>query len=80
MVQPGQGEVGGGSLPEVSLPTYLLNIRPVRGSLEALAHQLRTGKPAVLGYLKNNYYCLDVRTLLPGEEEQLLTAFANLAK
>jgi L-seryl-tRNA(Ser) seleniumtransferase len=39
-----------------------------------LAYQLRTGTPAVLGRLRDGKLVLDVRTILPHQEVELVNA------
>jgi L-seryl-tRNA(Ser) seleniumtransferase len=75
------GAMGGGSLAEEVLRSAGVAILgPVEGqseggdSVEALAHRLRTGDPAVLGRIYEGRLLLDVRTVLPGEEAALVDA------
>ena len=46
--------VGGGSLPEVELPTVALEVEPQRCSAASLQERLRDCDPALLGYLREN--------------------------
>jgi L-seryl-tRNA(Ser) seleniumtransferase len=71
-VIPGLSTVGGGSLPGETLPTGLLALRAP--SPDDLAHRLRTGEPAVVGRIEGGQFILDPRTVLPGEEQDLLSA------
>jgi L-seryl-tRNA(Ser) seleniumtransferase len=66
----GRSAVGGGTLPEVTLPTTLLALPP--GDADALAARLRDGEPAVVGRIEDGRVVLDPRTVLPGEDEVLL--------
>jgi L-seryl-tRNA(Ser) seleniumtransferase len=71
-VREGRSAVGGGSLPEVTLPTRLLALPgPDR---EGLAERLRRGDPAVVARIEEGLLVLDPRTVLPGEDEALLSA------
>ncbi|MBI5069319.1 MAG: L-seryl-tRNA(Sec) selenium transferase [Deltaproteobacteria bacterium] len=71
-VREGRSAVGGGSLPEVTLPTRLLALPgPER---EKLAERLRRGDPAVVARIEEGLLVLDPRTVLPGEDEPLLGA------
>ncbi len=63
------GETGGGSLPEQPLASYGLEIRGL--SVETLTRALRAQNPAVIGRIHQGGLLLDLRTLLPGEEELL---------
>src|SRR6266568_5113111 len=64
--------VGGGSLPEVTLPTRVLAI-PSRAP-DALAARLRRGEPAVIGRIEDGALVLDPRAVDPAEDEALLRA------
>ncbi|MEB3224030.1 MAG: L-seryl-tRNA(Sec) selenium transferase [Candidatus Sericytochromatia bacterium] len=70
----GASTVGGGTLPGVELPTVLVGLRPVHGSLDALARALRTGRPAVVGRAADGWLWIDPRTLLEGDEARLVQA------
>ena len=84
-VVDGQSTVGGGSLPDETLPTRLLAIRPleahnkraghsVTAAVGAIAARLRLASPPVVGRVDRGRLLLDPRTVLPGEEEVLLEA------
>ncbi|MDQ2741017.1 MAG: L-seryl-tRNA(Sec) selenium transferase [Chloroflexota bacterium] len=65
----GRSTVGGGSLPVETLPTTLLRLP---ASLDSA--RLRKGKPPVIALLRESRVLLDLRTVLPGQEDQLLRA------
>lgn len=71
----GRSKVGGGSLPEETLPTTLLALpgEPVR-----LAAQLRTGSPAVVARVQDDRVVLDLRTVLPSQEPPLAARLREL--
>lgn len=75
IVEEGRSMIGGGSLPEESLPTRLVAF-PASSftgrSLTAVASALRTGSPPVVARVERNRLLLDPRTVLPGEEPALL--------
>ncbi|MBI1885622.1 MAG: L-seryl-tRNA(Sec) selenium transferase [Chloroflexi bacterium] len=66
-VVDGRSMVGGGSLPEESLPTKLIAIDGESGWVTQLARRLRTGDPPVVGRIEKDALLLDPRTL--GREE-----------
>ena len=69
--------VGGGSLPGQRLESYALALSPLSGEdLDALARRLRLGKPAVFGRIERDRLLLDLRTVLPEDDERLLEAIA----
>ncbi|MHB1131960.1 MAG: L-seryl-tRNA(Sec) selenium transferase [Chloroflexota bacterium] len=71
--------VGGGSLPGQTLPSRALALAETdlatHGlSVAALAARLRAGKPAVVARAEDERLLLDARTVLPEEDEELLSA------
>ncbi|MBJ93593.1 MAG: L-seryl-tRNA(Sec) selenium transferase [Rickettsiales bacterium] len=71
---------GGGSSALLSLPSTAVSLSSAVRSEEQLAESLRRGEPAVLGRIERGRVLLDVRTLLPGDQERLLVAVARLAE
>jgi L-seryl-tRNA(Ser) seleniumtransferase len=72
-VVDGRSMVGGGSLPEESLPTKLLAIG---GAVDvtSLARRLRLGDPPVVARVERDTLLLDPRTVDPGEDGALVAA------
>jgi len=71
-VREGRSAVGGGTLPEVTLPTWLLALPP--GSPDRDAARLRRADTPVVGRIEEDRLVLDPRTVLPGEDALLLAA------
>lgn len=67
-----QGEVGGGSRPGEALPAWAVALEPA-GELEAF---LRGWRVPILGRIHRGKLLLDVRTLLPGDGEEIAAALA----
>jgi L-seryl-tRNA(Ser) seleniumtransferase len=72
--------VGGGSLPDQAMKTYVLEVVPAELSDEALSLRLRTGDPAVLGRLRSGKLILDIRTVFPTQEESLTEAVTRATR
>jgi L-seryl-tRNA(Ser) seleniumtransferase len=70
-VVPGRSTVGGGSLPEETLPTSLLALDVPHPN--AFADRLREADPPIVARVENDYVMIDPRTVLPGQEETLLS-------
>jgi L-seryl-tRNA(Ser) seleniumtransferase len=70
----GLSMIGGGSLPEESLPTKLLAIEGDGAQLSEVARLLRTGEPAVVGRMEDGMLLLDPRTVFPAQDEALISA------
>jgi L-seryl-tRNA(Ser) seleniumtransferase len=66
----GESTIGGGSLPGETLPTKLLAVCGPE-SPDSLAARLRAGDPPVIGRIERDRFVLDLRTVLPEEDELL---------
>lgn len=64
--------VGGGSLPEQPMRTWVVEIRAHDLSEEQLALGLRKAKQAVLGRVREGVLVLDVRTVFEDQEDALV--------
>jgi len=69
--------IGGGSLPEESLPTALVAVPGDGAYVSDLARRLRLGEPPVVARIERDALLLDPRTFLPGEEAALLRALTT---
>lgn len=76
-VCPDEAFVGGGSLPDQALKTWVLEVQPAHRSDADFAQRLRTGTPAVVARLRNDKLLLDLRTVFPEQEPALLQAVKN---
>ena len=77
-VVEGESTVGGGSLPDESIPTYLLELQVKSASKFLLA--LRKNNPPIIARTENDKVLLDPRTVLPAQEGALLVGLKNLLK
>ncbi|MGK7311181.1 MAG: L-seryl-tRNA(Sec) selenium transferase [Candidatus Longimicrobiales bacterium M2_2A_002] len=73
VVEPASGVVGGGAYPGVELPGFAAGI-DTDAAPDALAGQLRAGEPPVVGRVRDGTFWLDLRTVHPREEEELVAA------
>jgi len=69
-------QIGGGSTPGEELPTTVLVIRKLAGSPDAGARRLRLNTPSVFCRIENDALVFDPRTLLQGQESELVAAIA----
>jgi L-seryl-tRNA(Ser) seleniumtransferase len=74
------GEVGGGSLPGLALPSRAVAIGAEGWEPDRIARVLRCADPAVVGRIEKDRYLLDVRSLLEGEEERIARAASILSQ
>jgi len=74
-VVDGRSMIGGGSLPEESLPTRLLALGgDVPAGVETLARRLRRGDPPVIARIERDLLLLDPRTVDPRQDRVLVAA------
>lgn len=76
-VRAGESTVGGGSLPEETLPTSLLTLSKLPA--DALSTRLRLGQPSVVARIVDDALCFDPRTVLPDQDDALLNAISTAA-
>lgn len=67
-------QTGGGTMPKAEFPSIALQITPREMGLEKLAGHLRAGDPAVVGYLQEDRFHLNVRTVFPDQDARLTRA------
>jgi L-seryl-tRNA(Ser) seleniumtransferase len=68
--------VGGGTAPGRDLPSFALSIE-ADGGADALMSRLRGADPPVIGRIADDRVVLDVRTILPDEDEAFAAAVAG---
>ena len=73
----GESAAGGGSLPGHALPTLLIALA---GPASRIATALRRGDPPVIARIEEDACCIDPRTVLRGEDEQLIDAVEAAVK
>lgn len=61
ILEIGGTEIGGGSAPGETLPTWRTGLKS--SSADSLAHRLRTGVPSILGRIERGLVWLDPRTM-----------------
>jgi L-seryl-tRNA(Ser) seleniumtransferase len=71
-VLPCASAVGGGSLPGETLPSFAAS--PQSPNPDELARRLRLGATPVVARIADERLLLDVRTVLPGQDEELIGA------
>ncbi len=83
-VAQGKSEVGGGSLPGSTLPTWLLYITPAPPAqgkkVRGLAAALKASEHPILGRIEKDALLLDPRTVLPDEDAVVLSALKSLPR
>lgn len=70
-VVPDETEMGSGSLPGRSIPTYSLQVKPESVSPDEFGRRLRLGDPPVFTRITEESVRFDLRTVFRGEEKIL---------
>ena len=71
-VGQGKAQIGGGTLPRSTLPSCTVDLRPPDLSLAGFADRLRHGDPPVIGYIASGRFKIDLRTVFPFQDEDLI--------
>ncbi|HEX7998429.1 MAG TPA: L-seryl-tRNA(Sec) selenium transferase [Pyrinomonadaceae bacterium] len=74
----GTSAVGGGAAPTAQLRTLLLSLSHTRFSATALEETLRRSQPPVIARIGEDRVLLDLRTVAPDEEAELLAALVAI--
>ena len=67
-------KVGGGTLPRSKMPSVTIEIVPGNCSPLEFASRLRSATPPVIGYVANDCFRLDVRTIFPEQDDLVVAA------
>jgi len=80
--EPTRATIGGGSLPQETLPSWGLVLAPVSDDAEqsaaAMARRLRGRDRPVVGRIEQNAFWLDLRTVEPEDDDELRSALRSL--
>jgi L-seryl-tRNA(Ser) seleniumtransferase len=74
----GHSAVGGGSAPTTHPPTALVALTHARHTSSALDSALRASRPPVVARIVEDRVVIDLRTVAPAEESELIEALALL--
>ena len=70
----GTVKVGGGTLPRSVMSSITIDIFPENCSVHDLASTLRRSIPPVIGYVANERFKLDLRTIFPQQDDAVVDA------
>src|SRR6184192_4472035 len=76
----GKAQVGGGSLPHAVISSVTLDLLPHKISVEDFAATLRRGSPPIVGYVAGGKFKLDLRTIFPRQDAQVVSALRSAAQ
>ncbi|WP_394174921.1 L-seryl-tRNA(Sec) selenium transferase [Guptibacillus hwajinpoensis] len=75
----GTSQVGGGTMPAVELPTYILSIASSSFSVNELEERLRTHTSPVITRINGDRILMDFRTVTESEEDVILDTLMEIA-
>jgi L-seryl-tRNA(Ser) seleniumtransferase len=64
--------------PNRQLPTWCVSLRPATMSVDRLSAALRAGEPSVVGRVYEDRLLIDLRSVLPGQDAEILLALERL--
>lgn len=67
-------QTGGGTMPKSQFPSLALKVTPLEGGLDDFSQRLRSASPAVVGYIQDDCFLLNLRTVFPSQDEALLSS------
>jgi L-seryl-tRNA(Ser) seleniumtransferase len=77
-LRDGQSLIGGGAAPSAVLPTQLIALSHADLSADALSARLRSNAPPVIARVEEGRVLIDLRTVFPEQDANLVTALASL--
>jgi L-seryl-tRNA(Ser) seleniumtransferase len=79
-LEDGWSVIGGGSAPEVKLPTVLVALRSTSKTSALLEQQFRGHTTPIIARTERDRVMIDLRTVEPGEDAMILGAISALAQ
>jgi len=73
-ISRGRAKTGGGTLPKSNVPSVTIDFLPKHSSLAEFAASLRASNPPVIGYIADNRFKLDLRTIFPQQDDSVINA------
>lgn len=71
--------LGGGSVPAQRIATWCVALRPRGISVDELARRLRSTSPPVVGRVHKDRLLLDLRSVFPGQDSEMIAAVEQLS-
>jgi L-seryl-tRNA(Ser) seleniumtransferase len=70
----GKAKTGGGTLPKSNVPSVTIDFLPRDSSLSKFGASLRVSIPPVIGYIADDRFKLDLRTIFPQQDDIVISA------
>ena len=77
-VREGASQVGGGALPQTTLPSFTLDLVPDDMALKEFATRLRRAALPVIGVIQGQRFRLDLRTVFPEQDKALTQSIQTI--
>jgi L-seryl-tRNA(Ser) seleniumtransferase len=74
----GESVIGGGAAPSAVLPTRLLAVTRAGLSADEISARLRASEPPVIARMEEGRVLLDLRTVFPEQDENIVAALRAL--
>ena len=78
LVTSSTARTGGGTMPQSEIPSAAVTITPENISVTRLARNLRTGTPSVVGTVEGGKLHLDMRTVFPHQDANIVRALESV--
>lgn len=76
-IEENRSPVGGGSLPQQTLPTIVLSVKtPI--SSQSQAKKFRESSPPVIGRIEKDKFLLDLRTVFPHQDKVIIKSIKSM--
>ncbi len=72
-VGEGIAQVGGGTMPRAEIPSVTLDLRPESLKLGPFSKRLRLQELPIIGYVADDVFKIDLRTVFPRQDQSLIT-------
>ena len=71
-----KSQIGGGALPRSSIESIAIAFRSRNFSADEIARRARNSVPPLIGHVANGAFRIDLRTILPAQDEQVASSLA----
>ena len=71
-----KSQIGGGALPRSSIESIAIAFRSRNFSADEIARRARNSVPPLIGHVANGAFWIDLRTILPAQDEQVASSLA----
>jgi L-seryl-tRNA(Ser) seleniumtransferase len=75
-----EAKTGGGTLPKSNLVSVTIEFHSTHSSPSELAANLRASNPPVIGYVAENRFKLDLRTIFPEQDDAVISAIRGVCR